>query len=251
MTPSFGRRFRRRGVEFLLVGGQATVLYGAAAFSEDIDLWVNPTTANLNRLRLALRDLGTRLYKLTPPLTVRNARKGHGFHFLIPSRPSPIYLDVMGQPPRVGSFRACMRRSRILSTAMGLVPVLGMEDLVEIKKTRRLGDYEVISALVRIRVREGGANPSSALLRWALLNSFSAEDLEEIIAAHPGAVAIARRLQRPALRHLRNLDACRRMIAAEIAEYQRRDMIYWTPVLRELRELRARGELLPEGDRLI
>ncbi len=38
MTPSFGRSLRRRRVAFRLVSGQATVLYGEAAFSEAIDL---------------------------------------------------------------------------------------------------------------------------------------------------------------------------------------------------------------------
>src|SRR5690606_5914107 len=30
-------------VEWLLISGQATILYGAATFSEDVDLWVKPT----------------------------------------------------------------------------------------------------------------------------------------------------------------------------------------------------------------
>ena len=250
MTPSFGRSFRRRRVEFLLVSGQATVLYGAAAFSEDIDLWVNPTPANLGRLRLALEDLRARAYKLTPPLTARNARRRHGFHFLIPARPSPIYLDVMGCPPRVDPFSACKARSVMLRTAMGFIPVLGIEDLVKIKKTRRLGDYEIISALVRIRLRKAGAHPGKALLRWALLNSFSEEDLAGILAAHPGAARIARGLARPALRRLARPDACRRALAAEIAEHQRRDVAYWKPVLADLRRLRAGDRLLTEGSLL-
>jgi len=50
------RSFDRFGVEYLLISGQASILYGAATFSEDIDLWVNPTQANLNNL---IRSLGT------------------------------------------------------------------------------------------------------------------------------------------------------------------------------------------------
>lgn len=246
MTPSFGRSLRRRGVAFLLVSGQAAVLHGAAAFSEDVDLWVLPTPGNLHRLRLALRDLRARVYKLTPPMTSRNARKGHGFHFLIPARPSPIYLDVMGRPPRVGSFRSCKRRSVLLQTPMGPTPVMGIADLAEIKKTRRLGDYDVISALVRIRLQDD-TGPSDEELSWALRNSFSEEDLGWLMERYPRARALAPGLRRPALGHVDRPDACRRALAHEIAELQRKDVACWKPVLAELRSLRAEGKLLKEG----
>lgn len=249
MTPSFGRSLRRRGVDFLLISGQATVLYGAATFSEDVDLWVEPSRANLRRLRLALRDLKARVYKLTPPLTPRNARMGHGFHFLIPSGRETVYLDVMGRPPRAGSFRACKARSERLRTSMGVLPVMGIEDLVEIKKTRRLGDYDVINALVRIRLEEK-TRPAAALLRWALLNTFSQEDLASLLERHPRARALARTLRRQALALAGRPGACGRAIAAEVAALQQRDLKYWKPVLAEIRTFRAEGSLLPEGSSL-
>jgi len=132
------RSFERSGLEYLLISGQASVLYGAATFSEDIDLWVRPTTGNLRRLLRALAGCRARVYKLTPPLEVRFLRKGHAFHFVVPSRPLPVYLDVMGRPPRVGSFEAARRRARRLRTRWGTLPVVSIEDLVRIKATRRL-----------------------------------------------------------------------------------------------------------------
>jgi hypothetical protein len=42
MIKNFFQSLEAGGVEYLLISGQATVLYGAATFSEDIDLWVNP-----------------------------------------------------------------------------------------------------------------------------------------------------------------------------------------------------------------
>ena len=50
---SFFRNLDRERVEFILISGQAAVLYGAATFSEDFDLWVRPTSANLARLKTA------------------------------------------------------------------------------------------------------------------------------------------------------------------------------------------------------
>ena len=50
MIANFFQSLDRNRVEYLLISGQATVLYGAATFSEDIDLWVNPTETNQNNV---------------------------------------------------------------------------------------------------------------------------------------------------------------------------------------------------------
>ena len=42
MIRSFFQSLEDKQVAYLLISGQATVLYGAATFSEDIDLWVKP-----------------------------------------------------------------------------------------------------------------------------------------------------------------------------------------------------------------
>jgi hypothetical protein len=49
MIANFFQSLDRRGVEFLLFNGQATVLYGAAAFSEEMELWVKLTEADRGR----------------------------------------------------------------------------------------------------------------------------------------------------------------------------------------------------------
>jgi hypothetical protein len=46
MIASFFQSLEEHGVAYLLISGQATVLYGAATFSEDIDLWLNPAAEN-------------------------------------------------------------------------------------------------------------------------------------------------------------------------------------------------------------
>src|SRR5712675_3050578 len=45
MIANFFRSLNQHRVECLLISGQATVLYGAATFSEDIDLSLHPRTA--------------------------------------------------------------------------------------------------------------------------------------------------------------------------------------------------------------
>src|SRR5512141_1363680 len=43
MIANFFQSLEDHRVEHLLISGQASVLYGAATFSEDVDLWINPT----------------------------------------------------------------------------------------------------------------------------------------------------------------------------------------------------------------
>lgn len=225
------RSFERSGVDYLLISGQASVLYGAATFSEDIDLWVRPSPGNAQRLLRGLAACGARVHKLTPPLTMRNLRAGHGFHFLIPDPPGPVYLDVMARPPRSCSFAAARRRASVMATDWGRVPVVSIQDLIPLKMTRRLSDYEIISNLVQARV-SAEPNPGRLLLLWAARHSFNAEHRVAFLAK---------------LGIRKQVEPCREEIAREVAHLQARDVRYWRRHIAELRRLRRTGGLLAEG----
>src|SRR5437867_4207890 len=220
---SFFGRLNHRKVDYLLISGQASVLYGAAQFSEDIDLWIRPAAGNLRRLLQALADSEARVYKLTPKPDAAVLQRGHALHFTVPVGVGPaLYIDIMGRPPRVGSFAQAVSRCQRMATDWGLVPVVAVEDLVALKRTRRLADYDVISRLVRIRIEET-ARPAPGALRWALMHSFRAEDLAWILGRPRCPKA-----NRPAVRALRGgdspqaLDRCTDLLAREIAQHQRR-----------------------------
>jgi hypothetical protein len=224
------RSFERAGLEYLLISGQASILYGAATFSEDVDLWIRPTLPNAGRLRAALASCGARVHKLTPPLTLEHMRRGHGFHFKIPDRPAPVYLDVMAVPPRVGAFGPAFRRSVRMPTPWGRIPVVSIEDLIALKRTRRLADYEVISNLVSVKLASV-AGPSEALLRWASANTFRPEDLVSYEARRGRTLA---------------LDAARKLTLRRLQAFQAADTAYWRRIVGELRRLRREGRLWPE-----
>lgn len=236
------RAFERGRVEVLLISGQASVLYGASQFSEDVDLWVRPTSDNLGRLRRALARAGCRVYKLTPPLTLRHARRGHDFHFTSP-RAEIGFVDVMAAPPRVGPFGPAARRARRIRCAWGQIPVVSPEDLVLLKRTRRPADYDVISNLVRLRFEE---DPSTRA--WAVRNTFDPRDLLEFLKTAPrGWRAPSRAAVRALRRGLPSLAPCRRALALEMSRLQTRDEEYWRPIIHDLRRLRCAGLLLQEG----
>ncbi len=256
---SFFRNLEREGVEFILISGQAAILYGAATFSEDFDLWVRPTSANLARLRAALARSEARVYKLTPKLTLEHARSGHGFHFTVPDQEGGrAYLDVMAKPPRVGTFARSRDRCQAMKTDWGSLPVVSIDDLVKLKLTRRLADYDVISNLVSLRLlRE--SMPTLGLLKWAIETTFRVEDVVAWLGAHARVRSLVGRSERPFLAALaRGLAADGTVstaatsraglaLAKEIAARQAEDVAYWRPIVDELRRLRQAGELLELG----
>lgn len=50
--------FRRHNVQYLLMGGQACILYGGAEFSRDTDIALLANTDNMGKVTVALLDLG-------------------------------------------------------------------------------------------------------------------------------------------------------------------------------------------------
>ena len=259
MTRNFFRQLKAAKVRYLLISGQATVLYGAATFSEDLDIWLYPQNANVQRFVKALRTLHARYYKLTPPLTTTCLRKGHGFHFTLPAEDgADWYLDVMGVPPRSPAFNVAWRRSIRMETPWGMVPVVGVPDLVELKKTQRLEDYAVISRLVVAMINRSGLKPSRRLARWAVQNIFSPALLTELIRQQtwvttcPGRSLAGIRAfgstimkgEKPGLGLEQRVE---REMLARMAKYQAADRRYWRRIIAELKRLRAQGRLMPEG----
>lgn len=252
------RAFRTRRVRYLVVGGQAAILYGASHFSQDLDLWIEPGDDNVRRFLDALGALGARVHKLTPPLTRASLDRGHGFHFLVPLREGALYLDVMGRPPRVGTFAEAWKRAEIMPTPWSPLPVVSIPDLVEMKKTNRPADYDVITRLALIRVGQA-RRPSMTLLGWALDHLFRVEDVLEFIRRFgssrgldsPRGMTWTRRwralLARGEQPSVAEVDRAARAIGAKAQRLQASGRRYWLVRIEELRRLRSEGGLLPEG----
>lgn len=264
MIKNFFRSLNASGTRYLLISGQAAVIYGAATFSEDIDLWVSPEAENWEKFRAVLAKTGARIYKLTPELSPGFVLKGHGFHFTFPrsSGEPEWYLDVMGVVPRAGGFERAFSRKEIYRTAWGVLPVIGLRELVELKKTRRLSDYPVISELARTeQERLSRKTLTAGDWRWILSNSFEAEDIIRYLE-NGGALKIARQLKRPCLAFCikaveKPVSGAEHMLAAateiayEIESLRQKDRLYWQPVLDDLRRLSSKRLLSSKGARLL
>jgi hypothetical protein len=263
MIANFFQNLDVRHVEYLLISGQATVLYGAATFSEDIDLWINPTDENCRRLLAALRDSHAHYYKLTPAPTAEHFQRGHGFHFTLPDDAEPqVFLDVMGVPPRVGSFASALSTARSMDTEWGRLPTIGLRALVELKKTQRLEDYPIISKLALAWFDQPECAQTTADLRWAVENIFTLPELRILVEEHPALLEALPPHSAPGFKEFAeqivagkdDSEASAASINADMqqrmAELQQADRRYWRDIIAELKRLRAAGELMPEGDKV-
>ena len=110
MLPSPIRKvlstMRKHRVRALLMGGQACVLYGAAEFSRDVDLAVDPDTRNLDRLRTALAELDAEPVYV-PALGKEVLERGHACHFRSAGESSrDVRIDVMSVMRSCDTFAA-------------------------------------------------------------------------------------------------------------------------------------------------
>jgi hypothetical protein len=259
MIANFFQSLRAYQVEYLLISGQAAVLHGAATFSEDIDLWIQPTATNADKFLRALRAQDAKYYKLTPPWEMAHLCRGHGFHFVLPGNGGEeVFLDVMGVPPRVPPFEECAAAAAWIEADWGKIHTIGITDLVELKKTQRIEDYPIISNLVLQQLRQphSQANPEAWL--WAVQNLFTLSSLEAFFEQHaealaslsskvPGAVIdFGRRVQAQGQSDPETEDAVQQWMQERAAAFQKADREYWRPIIQELRTLRNQGKLAEE-----
>jgi hypothetical protein len=257
MIANFFQSLNSSAVDYLLISGQATVLYGASTFSEDIDIWINPTPGNCEKFLSVLRSIKARYYKLTPALTVANLQRGHGFHFLFSDDAgNEVFLDIMGVPPRVRPFESAVTLARWMETQWGKVHTIGLKDLVEVKKTQRLEDYPIISNLALAWFDQPECKGAVADFDWALENIFTLTALRSFFEEHgvinPNVSIV------PEMKRFAECLAEDQPVPEEIegkltvwmqqriAALQRADRIYWRQIIAELKQLRTDGKLMKE-----
>ena len=252
MIKKFFLHLTQSNIKYLLISGQATVLYGAATFSEDIDLWVSPEPENWQKFIDCLHKSKAKIYKATPPIKPEFIQKGHAYHFEFPSIGQEFvwFLDVMGVVPRVGTFSAAYKNVNFHKTEWGRLAVVGLRDLVQIKKTRRLADYPIISNLVRQayeKMRTTCIKDEDWV--WILTNSFETEDIIFYLKNHQGARKVCRNLSRECLKYaLQNhFSFVSNAIALEIEKIRQEDRVYWQTIIAELKALNRRGKLSRVG----
>ena len=189
--------FRKNGVQTLLMGGQACVFYGAAQVSKDIDLALLAEPANIERLRLALKELAAERIAV-PPFDPTLFDRGHAIHFRCQAPAvSGLRVDVMSKLRLLEDFSSLWNRRTTFADEDGReFNLLSVPDLVLSKKTARNRDWPMIELLVNIHIHENLAAPQPDWIRFwlnecrspaqlvALAHRFTAE-CEALTATRP------------------------------------------------------------------
>ncbi len=230
-------------VKYLLIGGQACIIYGAAEFSRDSDFVILSAPDNLARMRKALRAMkAASIY--VPPLEEQYLERGHACHFRCGAREvKGLRVDVMSKMRGCSEFDILWRRRKKLSLKSGAtLYIIGIEDLVQSKKTQRDKDWVMLKRLVDddIILKKYKAPPNR--VRWWLSECRDVETLIEV-AKRYRVLAKEGVKERPlialAIRGKRRGLLVR--INKEEAEERQKDIAYWRPLRKELEALRHRA----------
>lgn len=151
----------RANVKYLVIGGIAVVMYGIKRTTGDVDLCVQLTTDNLNRLADALKRIGfvprvpAPITGLADAKTRRLWTRERGmkvYSFIEPHGVLPRNVDVMVDPPK--NFDS-LYRDRARVTLRGVsVPLMPVAELARMKqgagRPQDLQDVQDLRLLGRI-----------------------------------------------------------------------------------------------------
>lgn len=176
--------FNQGRLRAVLSSGQAVVVYRLAVMSKDGD-WI--LREDDEAIRHVLRVLEGRRaqYRFGAPLDLRWLAQGWSSHFEFRESGLRIRTDFVTRPARIAE----QELQRMWESVAGRhPPVVGLEQLADIKKTNREKDYAVIGELARLM-----EDPRSRLL-----HSRSARDLIRLAEEQPELLSELA-LRRPAL----------------------------------------------------
>jgi len=227
-------------VRYLLMGGQACILYGAAEFSRDTDIVILAEASNLKRLRRALSALRA-VCIAVPPLSLKWLRKGHAVHFRCHCPEAKnIRLDVMSKLRNAPAFNELWKRRTTVTIANGeSYDLVSLPDLLQIKKTQRDKDWIMLRRLVEAHYFNHVRRPDAAKLDFWLEEMRTPEILVNLAKKYPKQTSHAIN-RRPLLHYAMRGDQLGLAAALKDEEEAERvaDRSCWAPLKKDLERMR-------------
>jgi hypothetical protein len=149
-------------VDFVLIGGIAATLYGSRHVTDDTDILVRRTAANLNRLRGALSELEARdLRKRSLEDVMADLAEAGSARTRTVAGPLDVLAAIPVDPPI--TYVAIARRANLTRIGRLHVRVVALDDLVEMKsRTKRVKDQARLPELRRIQELQAGRRKRAA-----------------------------------------------------------------------------------------
>ncbi len=167
-TPTATTQFRalltllgENDASFVIVGGVAAALHGAARVTYDLDIVYDRSFENLQRVVAALAPLKPYIRDAPPGLPFRldeeTLKRGLNFHFATPKG----MVDLMGELAGVGPFPIVRAHVNEADISGARYPFLDLDALIVAKRVPgRAKDLEAIAELETIRDELGSASSS-------------------------------------------------------------------------------------------
>jgi len=232
--------FRNSNAQFLLMGGQACILYGGAEFSRDIDLSIGIDARNLKAVKHALAQLEAQAV-FFPDLAAEPLGRGHACHFRCQAKGvEGLRIDLMAKMRGCPEFNELWNRRSIVEIPdIGEIGLLSLPDLVRAKKTQREKDWPMIRRLIETDIAENLASAEEHnIVFW----------LEEcrtpalLVKLAQGQTNLCKQVlpRRPLLKAAltQNLVGLEGLLHSEEKEEKEKDRAYWQPLRLELEEWR-------------
>ncbi len=127
-------------VKFMVIGGYAVVHHSRPRYTGDLDLWVDPSSENAERVVAVLRAFGFHGDDVTTGM-ITNQKEIIRMGF------EPMRLEIFTRIPGV-DFADCYERRVFAKIGRMQVPFIGLEDLKANKKASgRLKDLQDLEEL--------------------------------------------------------------------------------------------------------
>ena len=144
------RRLAEARVEFVVVGGLATILHGAALMTRDVDVVCDMSPENLLRVWDTVADVHP-VHRMTPgrlPFTREQAQEGKLGNLYLSTDWG--LLDLLGEVKGIGGYPECLKSSEVIPVGGAEIRVLTLDALIVAK--RAMGRPRDLNAVLELEV---------------------------------------------------------------------------------------------------
>lgn len=141
----FIKALNDREVAYLLVGGYAVILHGYPRTTGDLDIWVQPTEENYQKLAAAFQDFGMPVFDMT----LENFLDDSKFDVFTFGTP-PVSIDIMTRVKGLEFEEAFLEADTLKLEADLSVHLISFDDLLKAKRASgRAKDFNDIRHLTK------------------------------------------------------------------------------------------------------
>lgn len=149
------RRLVAAGVDFVVVGGVATVLHGSARLTRDLDIVFAPDEANLEALGRVLVESEARLRGIEEDVPfIPDARTLHEIQ-LLTLETNAGWFDLLRRPDGAPPYDGLRRHAERMDVGGFSILVASIDDLLAMKRAagraQDVLDIETLEAIKRLR----------------------------------------------------------------------------------------------------